>query len=193
MEEIKDKLIWKIQRWGRSFPHLPRKFFLGLKNLQKWFSLVWKDRDWDDYFIFEALKFKIQNTANFIKERNRYVGAERDVEIMKTCVKLIQRIQDQFYDIEHCEYERVKFNFIDSEVPHSKNSKVLEIEILSQDFEPFFKKYPRIYKKALQVKDWPYTKKDNSTIAMWMSHYNHKRARRILFSLIERNIEKWWD
>jgi hypothetical protein len=33
----------------------------------------------------------------------------------------------------------------------------------------------------------------NQRLAMNVSHYNHNRARKILFELMERNIEGWWD
>ena len=52
-------------------------------------------------------------------------------------------------------------------------------------------------KKALAASSgaerWPYSEISDQTLAMWMSHYNHRRAKRILFTLMERNIEKWWD
>ena len=30
-------------------------------------------------------------------------------------------------------------------------------------------------------------------IAMNIGHINHERARKLLFKLMEQNIEKWWD
>ena len=30
-------------------------------------------------------------------------------------------------------------------------------------------------------------------LAMNIGHINHKRARKLLFKLMEQNIEKWWD
>jgi len=27
----------------------------SLKNLYRWFPLIWKDRDWDDYYIWVLL------------------------------------------------------------------------------------------------------------------------------------------
>lgn len=192
---MKDKTIWKIRRWIlNDLPYLHKDLAKGIKNLWKWFPLVWKDRDWDNHFIFEALKFKIENTAKYIKKNDRYVGCERDVQIMMTCVRLIEKIQDQFYDLEHHYYMEQKFSF---EKVEGSDLSELKIETTSENLSDYFSKHPNVYRRALKSsitkEKWYYSEVSNQTLAMWMGHYNHNRARRILFSLMERNIEKWWD
>ena len=182
---------WKLYRWFRwDAKHAHRDIAQGFRNLWKWFLLIWKDRDWDDHFIFEALKFKIENTAKYIKKNDRYIGCERDVQIMMTCVRLIEKIQDQFYDLEHTDYMDQKFSF--EKIEDSDLSK-LNIETISENLSDYFSKHPNIYRRALKSEKWHYSEVSDQTLAMWMSHYNHNRARKILFSLMERNIEKWWD
>jgi len=34
---------------------------------------------------------------------------------------------------------------------------------------------------------------DKQIIAMNIGHINHDRARKLLFKLMEENIERWWD
>jgi hypothetical protein len=36
-------------------------------------------------------------------------------------------------------------------------------------------------------------KKDKQVIAMNIGHINHDRAKKLLFKLMEENIERWWD
>ena len=192
---MEDKTIWKIRRWIlNDLPYLHKDLAKGIKNLWKWFPLVWKDRDWDDHFIFEALKFKIKNTAKYIKKNDRYIGCERDVQIMMTCVRLIEKIQDQFYDLEHTDYMEQKFSF---EKAKDSDLTELKIETTSENLSDYFSKHPNVYRRALKSsitgEKWHYREVSDQTLAMWMSHYNHNRARKILFSLMERNIEKWWD
>jgi len=186
---------WRIYRWIKwDAKHAHRDLAQGFRNLCKWFRLVWKDRDWDDHFIFEALKFKIENTAKYIRKNDRYIGCERDVQIMMTCVGLIEKIQDQFYDLEHTDYMEQEFSF--EKIEDSDLSK-LNIETISQNLSDYFSKHPNTYRRALKSsmtrEKWHYSEVSDQTLAMWMSHYNHNRARKILFSLMERNIEKWWD
>lgn len=189
--EMEDKLVWKIGRWFRwEAKHLHKDIIKGFKNLWKWFLLVWRDRDWDHHFIFEVLKFKIKNTANYIKSNDRYVGADRDYEIMMTCVRLIEKIQSEEYDGEWSDYSNQKM-FIE------EVSRTLSFETISEDFGAYFAKYPNVHKRALAASSgggrWPYSEVSDQTLAMWMGHYNHTRAMRILFTLMDRNIEKWWD
>ena len=198
--EIEDKLIWKIQRWFRQeAPYLHRTIANGIKNLWRWFPLVWKDRDWDHHYIFEVLKFKIENTSKYVRSKDRYVGVERDSEIMMTCVRLIDKVQNEIYDGEWYEYVDQKMITEEVEEGEEGNIKLVKVdfEITSENFKSYFKKYPNVYKKALAASSgaerWPYTEISDQSLAMWMSHYNHKRAKRILFTLMERNIENWWD
>ena len=192
---MEDRTIWKVRRWIlNDLPRLHKYLIRGIKNLWKWFPLVWKDRDWDDHFIFEALKFKIRNTARYIKKNDRYVGCERDVQIMMTCVRLIEKIQNQFYEMEYTDFMDQKFS-----IERKENSDLseLKIETLSENLSEYFSKHSNVYRRALKSsitkEKWHYNKVSNETLAMWMSHYNHNRARRVLFSLMEKNIEKWWD
>jgi hypothetical protein len=73
----------------------------------------------------------------------------------------------------------------------------LNIEMISQNLSDYFSKHPNIYRRALKSsitkEKWHYSEVSDQTLAMWMAHYNHNRARKILFALMERNIEKWWD
>ena len=186
---------WKLYRWFRwDAKHAHRDIAQGFRNLWKWFPIIWKDRDWDDHFIFEVLKFKIKNTAKYIKKNDRYIGCERDVQTMMTCVRLIEKIQNQFYDLEHTDYMDQKFSF--EKIEDSDLSK-LNIETISENLSDYFSKHPNIHRRALKSsitrEKWYYNEVSDQTLAMWMSHYNHNRARKILFSLMERNIEKWWD
>ena len=93
--------MWKI-----------RMFFRKVKNLLRWFPIIWKDEDWDDHYIFEILKFKLKNQAKYIGDKDRHTLAKRDAEIMMLCVSLIDKVQEEYYNTEHLDYEESNFNFI---------------------------------------------------------------------------------
>ena len=70
----------------------------GIKNLIKWFPLVWKDRDYDHNYILYALKFKIHNTRKLHERNKRHVGVEKEIHCMKVCEILLDRlIKDDYY------------------------------------------------------------------------------------------------
>ena len=90
MSEEYDQWYWKLYRWVRwELPNQHKYIKYGVKNLYKWFWIIWKDRDWDYYYIFQVLKFKLE------KQANRLGG--RDAELMMTCVRLINKLQNEEY------------------------------------------------------------------------------------------------
>jgi len=171
-------------------PYQIRLFISRIKNLIRWFPIIWKDRDWDDHYIWEILKFKLKNQAQYIGYHNRHVSAKRDAEIMMTCVCLIDKIQNEYYQSEHMNYHESDYNWVDCDIP---NHKQLEIVEKSEHYDDYFKKYPHIYKQVIKAEKLPFQKNDKGGIAINISHINHNRARKLLFTLMERNIERWWD
>jgi hypothetical protein len=169
--------MWKIKR-----------FFRKIKNLWRWFPIIWKDEDWDQHYIYEILKFKLKNQAKYIGDRDFHTRAKRDAEKMILCTRLIEKIQNEYYNIEHLDYEKTEYNFIPIEDTELYEMK---IEHISDNLGDYFSKYPRIYEKALIENNLDFT--DKHRIAIYMSRINHDRAKKLLFKILEENIEKWWD
>ena len=166
--------MWKI-----------RRFIKRIKNLIRWFPIIWKDQDWDDHFIWEILKFKLKNQAEYIGYHDRHVSAKRDAEIMMLCVRLIEKVQSEYYIGEYMDYHESDYNWIDSE--SFPGMYELDIVQKSERFDKYFKKYPLIYKGV------PDLNAPKVRIAMQIAHTNHDRARKLLFNILEKNIEGWWD
>mgnify|MGYP003351274053 CR=1 FL=1 len=81
-----------------------KRFFKRIYNLYRWFPIIWKDQDWDDYYIFEVLKFKLKNQAEHIGGKDRHTRAKRDAEKMMLCVRLIEKVQEEYYGCEYQDY-----------------------------------------------------------------------------------------
>ena len=127
---------WKLYRWVRwELPNQHKYIKYGIQNLYKWFWVIWKDRDWDHHYIFEVLKFKLEKQANHLAENGLHNNAQRDAELMMTCVRLIDKIQnetyyDGFYELDKRSYEALKM-VIDK---HNKAKRLL-FKILEQKIE----------------------------------------------------------
>lgn len=180
-------IVWL--KWDAR--HFHRDIIIGIKNLIKWFPVIWKDRNWDDHYIFEVLKFKLQNQSKYIGRYDRHVSAKRDAEIMMTCVRLIDRIQSEYYQAEYSDYHKSEFHFDDCE--DMPNHKTLRIEELEENFDDYFTKYPNIYKKVISGEKVPFHIDTKRGIAMNIGHINHNRAVKLLFKIMENNIQNWWD
>jgi len=173
------------------FKYLFKDLYFGIKNLIKWFPIIWNDRDWDDYYIFEILKFKIANQADHIAEHDNHTRAQYDAQRMRLCVKLLDRVQNEFYSIECLDYCDKEYTFEDC--PERPGSKIMKSTVIYDRYKDFIKKYPSGYRSIMKMSKTPFRRKNAEGIAMSIAYHNHEKARRILFTLMERHIERWWD
>jgi hypothetical protein len=72
----------------------------------------------------------------------------------------------------------------------------------SESYDEYFAKYPRQYKRVLNgdsvlskylEKDDIMDSNDKRRIAMFIAHENQERSRKLLFKIMEENIERWWN
>ena len=103
MSEEYNEWYWRLYRWLRwELPYQHKYIKYGVKNLYKWFWVIWKDRDWDHYSILQVLKFKLEKQADHLAENGFHNNAQRDAELMMTCVQLIDKLQNEYYYDELC-------------------------------------------------------------------------------------------
>ena len=167
--------IWINVRWFFV------KSFMAVKNLVRWFPVIWEDKDWDDYFIYKILQFKLKNQAEYIGGRYWRTRAKRDAEKMMTCVRLIDKMNDEYYGMEYMDYYDYNFNF---------GNPSFEIDVTKDELDTYFAMYPLTYKKVqAQYGDT----KDRSSTGLLMGMDRQEKARKLLFKILEQNIECWWD
>ena len=53
---------WERRTWKYYTPIWFNEIVTGISNLIKWTPTIYKDRDWDDHYIFEMLKFKFNSS-----------------------------------------------------------------------------------------------------------------------------------
>jgi len=166
-------------------------FFLDLgrriKNLWRWLPIIWNDKDYDDHFIFEVLKFKLKNTADYTEQREGFVGYEHEVARMRLCIKLIECIQEQHYCTEYLDYHTSTFEFVPI---RDTDSCEMKSEIIEDNLDNYFKKYPLVYKRV--VADFG-SDSNRIRIAIHMGAENHRRAKQLLFDTLNKHIENWWE
>ena len=190
MEKTKINVFRNIYLWWKfDGRYLHKHFIYGIKNLWKWLPVVWKDRDWDDYFIWQLLIFKLKKQAKYIGDRDIHTRAKRDTQIMMTCVGLMEKVKEEYYQMEYMDYCEDSFDFVDSDTPGYSELKITPI---SEKFDEYFAKRKTAYRHVMK-NGGTFGTEDKKRIAMSMGQYQHEKARKILFTLMERNIECWWD
>jgi len=196
MEE-KETLIEKITNWWwDNIGWKIRDIYRSIRSVIRWFPVIWNDRDWDDWYIYKILQTKLKFQSKYIGDRDIHTRAKRDAEVMNICIRLIDKLMEDFYDMEYLDYHESTFSFVDSDKPDYKR---LEITDTSENFDEFFKKYPLVYKKVLKDEDknifslYEDGVLSKKRIAMNISQINHDRARKLLFNVMGDNINRWWD
>jgi len=190
MEKKYNQWYWKLYRWCKwKLPYQHKYFIYGIKNLWKWLPIVWKDRDWDSDYIFNPLKFKIQNTADHIEKNKRFVGWEDEVRYMRICVKLIDRIQNQYYVDEMHQYWETNIRM----EPMGDGTSSLEFDDVRVDLDIYLSKYPNDKRRTLKSKRADNVGDSDKSLAILMAFMRHERARKLLFDIIQDKIERWWD
>lgn len=69
-----------------------RDVFIGLSNLWKFKSIVWKHRDWDYSFNLNMEYFQLQLLYNAIEKTQSFEGSEIVLERMKLTLNLLRII-----------------------------------------------------------------------------------------------------
>ena len=173
--------MYKIKRFLRRF-----------YNLYRWLPIIWRDQDWDTSYIWEVWKFKLKNQADYIGKKGHHVDNERDAQRMMTCVRLIEKIENEYYLHEPHTYHETKWNWDDYEKSDDEFFE-LKSETLSEHFEDYFKKYPLTYKQVKENERCGYDISEKEGMAYAIGHRNHDRAVKLLFKLLENHIQEWWD
>ena len=183
-------LWWKFE--GRYYH---KDLYYGIRNLIKWFPIIWKDRDWDSSYIYKVLQFKLEQQAYGIGSRDRHVGADRNTEIMLMCARLCKLQQEGEYEMEYLDYLQQDIEFVPTD--ETKKWYTMESTQISDDLDEYFARYPRQYKRVMNGEiTWygkPTDTSDRKEIAMVIVNENQIRSRKLLFKTLEENVDMFWD
>jgi len=74
----------------------------GIKNLIRWFPIIWNDRDFDNYYIEVMMYEKLRNTYNFFVSENSITNWDvpeqsKSLQALKICVTILERKQNEYY------------------------------------------------------------------------------------------------
>ena len=173
---IRRNLHWRI-----------RYFIGGCKNIIRWIPTLYKDKDWDDWYIFTILQKKIEFQRKEIIYANRHMDVDRDNRDMTIVLNLIERVKDEFYNTEYLDYEESEFRF--EPVEDNENLRSLEVDVLSERYDEFLKKYQSSVRKVLKERP-NLNKKD---LCFYVSKHNQERAHNLLFKILKERMRWWWD
>lgn len=72
-----------------------RSLIVGIRNLVKWAPIIYKDRSWDQWFIYEILKTKLQYQADYFLEHGHLENSTKYAQQMLKCIEMIDIVQNE--------------------------------------------------------------------------------------------------
>jgi hypothetical protein len=74
-----------------------KNFIRNIKRVLHWLPIIWNDRDWDYYHIYEMLKQKLIRTERHIREDGLHVYHKVDADEIKKAIKMIEVVQYEYF------------------------------------------------------------------------------------------------
>lgn len=173
----------------------------GLTNIKNWYRIIWKDRNFDHHYIHNILQHKLELTRTYQVSKNRHSDIEETNKYITICLNLIERVKSDYYGTEYLDYQETKWRFDSTDLtmlnPLNKKMEMtsrLEIDVIKENLDDYINKYKhslRDVKKNLEINGKDYN--DKHTLALHVSNYNHEKAKKLLFSVLNKKLDHWWD
>ena len=156
---------------------IKRKFW-QIKNLIKWFPIIWNQYDFDNSYAIEVFMFQLNKIANFLDSDGAYsVAAKANASSIRRVIKLMKDVDDEKFLMEYQKkfkklYGKVGFNWDETDNPSLKELK-WEFPVVEGMTE---EQLNNIYTEMLKE-----------------SHAKQEKAHKLVWKLISNHIRGWWD
>ena len=171
------KLHWRI-----------RNFLTSCHNLIKWFPIIWNDRDWDGNYILKILQKKIEFQRKELVNANRHTRIESDNRDMTIVLNLLERVREEYYQMECMDYWYTDIVF--EKIPNNSSHKLADVVDKWEKFDEFLSKYPSSVRAVIKEHG---EQDDKKRLCLLVSYYNHEKANKLLFRILEERLTYWWD
>jgi hypothetical protein len=173
--------IWRILHWRI------RSFLTGCKNVIRWSPTIFKDKDWDQWHIYNILQKKIEFQRQELINANRHTDINRDNRDMTIVLNLIERVNEGFYGVEYLDYSESKFRF--EPIEGDDEYYTMEQDVISENYDEYIKKYQSSVRKVLKEKP----DLDKKDLCFWVARHNEEKAHDLLHRILKERIRYWWD
>ena len=170
------KMYYKFLRVFEWFRY---NFPAGLKNLPLWFKVIWRDRNYDYFYIYKILQHKLKLMEEHIRVRNNHVEAQRDAQQIRVCLDLLNHLIGDDYENTLRYFHTLKWGEFNYKfVPVGDRTGYSKMEVS--------------YTKAKTPEEAAQADKESHEIFTKVEAFK-KRCRKLLFKLMANHIEGWWD
>lgn len=144
----------------------------GVKNLISWFPIIWKDREYDHYFLFQILRHKLNRMEKFYNGPHAWgLDAPKAAHEMKVCTILLDRIIENDYNREGYDAHDEKWGELEfttneeGNLTITRSKRNFNQELETEEYKAVFEKEEKLTEQDLEM----------------------------LFKTIREKIRGWWD
>lgn len=207
-----DPILWLYKKFGNpehldglfDIYFIPKEFILNvyryLRNVIRWSPTLWKDKDWDGHFIYEILKKKLEFQRKELVKSNRHTNVWLQNRDITTCLNLIEKVQNDFYEVEYMSYceNRYWFEPTDIKDEDGQISYAMKSINVVDNLSLYLQKYRLDVNQVLKNSNKNFERYENDydikeKLCLYVSSYRAEKARKLLFRILSDRLEWWWD
>lgn len=152
-----------------------------IKNVIKWLPKIWNQYDFDYSYSIEVFKFQLEKQADYLESDKAITeNSKNDASRIRMILRLMDKVYDHDYGIEYQkQFEEIygegslDIKFVDTDNPKLYGLK--SMYELSEDED--------------KVREMDQVKRN----LFLNSQEKQNRAHKLLWDLVEHNIQSWWD
>lgn len=158
-----------------------KRKYRQIKNVFRWLPKIWNQYDFDYGYSIDVFKFQLQKQAEYLEsDKATTLSAKNNASRIRMVLRLMEKVYDEDYVLEYIdEFEKI----------YGKGSS--DITSVSTD-------NPKL---SRLVSKYELSESKEKIREMNQVHRNlflksvekQKRAHKLLWDLIEHNIQNWWD
>ncbi len=150
------------------------RYLEKIQNIIRWIPILWKDHDWDYYYLYRIIEFKLQNMYNLFTSKKSHVKHEPNhIHQLKICLLLLNRINNDI--VSNNDLAKSVFR------PYIDQSDTFMERLIKLDngdylMEPMTPEVSRIFKKFINHQE-----------------YLQEQDYYLLHKLMAKYSRVWWD
>jgi hypothetical protein len=168
--------------------HFIKRKIWQIKNVFRWLPIIWKQYDFDYRYSIDVFKFQLQKQAEFLESDKSFTLCAKDrAKRIRTVIKLMGKVYEDDYSMEYVDKLKELYG-----------EDVLEVSFVETNditFNDFSGKTEKLFSMRYKYETWDNADEIEKVKGQLIkeSHDKQMRAHKILWSMIEKDIQTWWD
>ena len=161
-----------------------KRKYRQIQRVIDFLPIIWKGFDFDYTYSIELFKKQLERQAKHLEsERAHTLSAPINAQKIRTAIRLMDKVYDEEYDMEYVG---------DIELLYGKSKhEFVELDEKDKNGNPY---YTMKIRNELAVDEEHQKEINEVRHQMFLrSRDKQKRAHKLLWDLIEHNIQNWWD